>query len=376
MTVPSYKAFIQPILLYLAQQDSPVAVADACEAAARELGLTAEARGAQLASGGPVYRNRAAWAINWLKRAGLVEAAGLGAWRLTLAGKECAATPIASHELLSRFASRVEVRQSGTKVRSRVAGNVGPALSTRGTRKAYRLPPRPLAVGGQAEVYRAIRKSDNAVLVLKRSRNKFGPNRMRREIEIQSALQHPNIMPILDWDQLHHSWYVMPLGKRTMAELERPIENTLLHRIVGAVLAALEFAHAAGHPHRDVKPQNVIELDDGSEGARWVLADWGLTRRAPGNTTAEWTETGQLLGSAGFAPPEAYVDAHKVGAPGDVYALGQLIAWALGVDPVPNMSPAVDGPWRSAVELMTVQDARRRAQTVAEVRSLLPALTG
>ena len=377
MTVPSYKAFIQPILLYLAQQDAPVAVADACEAAARELGLTAEARGAQLASGGPVYRNRAAWAINWLKRAGLVEAEGLGAWRLTVAGRGCAATPISERELLSRFSSRVEVRPSRTKVRrSRVTSNVGSALSTRGTRKAYRLPPRPLAVGGQAEVYRAIRKSDDAVLVLKRSRNKFGPNRMRREIEIQSALQHPNIMPILDWDRLHHSWYVMPLGTRTMADLGRPIEDTLLHRIVAAVLAALEFAHSAGHPHRDVKPQNVIELDDGLQGARWVLADWGLTRRAPGNTTAEWTETGQLLGSAGFAPPEAYLDAHNVGAPGDVYALGQLIAWALGVDPVPNMSPAVVGPWRPAVDLMTVQDARRRAQTVAEVRSLLPALTG
>ncbi len=88
------------------------------------------------------------------------------------------------------------------------------------------------------------------------------------------------------------------------------------------------------------------------------------------------TETGQFLGSAGFAPPEAYRDAHNVGAPGDVYALGQLIAWALGVDPVPNVSPAITGPWRPAVELMTCQDASRRPQTMAEVGTLLSVVSG
>lgn len=375
MSVPPYKAFIQPILRHLAQQDASVAAADACEAAARDLSLSADARIAKLASGGFVYRNRAAWAMNWLKRAGLAEATAPGAWRLTAAGREFVTTPRSTRELLSRFSAIVEVRSSRTKVRpSRLAGGVSPTPATGGIRKAYRLPPRPLAVGGQAEVYKAVRKSDSAVLVLKRSRNRVGPNRMRREIEIQSSLKHPNIMPILDWDRLHYSWYVMPLGKHTMADLQRPIEDALLRRIVAAVSAALDVAHSAGHPHRDVKPQNVIELDDGVDEPRWVLADWGLTRRAPGNTTAEWTETGQLLGSAGFAPPEAYRDAHSVGAPGDVYALGQLIAWALGADPVPNMSPVITGPWRQGVELMTCQDASRRPQTVADVRTLLSAV--
>jgi hypothetical protein len=353
MAVPPYKLFIQPILRYLAQHDSTVAAGDVCEAAARELRLTDDARAATLSSGGLVYRNRAAWAFNWLKRAGLAEAPSPGVWGLTESGKRLAAVPMATPELLSRFSAKVEAR--------------------RGTRKAYRLPPRPLAVGGQAEVYEAIRRSDNKVLILKRARNRFAP-RMRREIEVQSSLRHPNIMPILDWDRAHYSWYVMPRGNRTMYELVRPIEQTLLLRILDSVAEALNAAHAAGHPHRDVKPQNVIELADGAGEARWVLADWGLTRRAVGMTTTELTETGQLLGSAGFAPPEAYRDAHNVGVPGDVYALGQLIAWATGVDPVPNVSPTVSEPWQQIVERMTRQDASQRPQSMAEVRQLLTAI--
>jgi hypothetical protein len=375
MVVPPYKEFIQPIFRYLAQHDSNVAVGDVCDAAARELRLTDDARLVMLTGRRLVYKNRAGWALNWLKRAGLAEAPTRGAWRLTEYGKEVAATAPALAELIARFSGKVEVRRS-PKEASRPPRTVvrsGSTPATGGNRKAYRLPARPLAVGGQADVYEAVRKSDNKVLILKRARSGFAP-RMRREIEVQSMLQHAHIMPILDWDSVHYSWYVMPRGKRTMYELARPIEPTLLLRIAGNVAAALDAAHSVGNPHRDVKPQNVIELDDGVEESRWVLADWGLTRRAPGMTTTELTETGQLLGSAGFAPPEAYRDAHNAGVPGDIYALGQLIAWATGVDPVPNVSPIVPGPWQQIVACMTQQEVSQRPQSIAEVQQLLSAM--
>jgi hypothetical protein len=376
MEVPRYTLFIQPLLRYLAQHEKAVAAGAAYEAAAGELDLSDDARAAKLAGGKPVYRDRASWGLNWLRRAGLVESPGPGSWQLTASGRELAAIEgLALAELLSRFSSRVEVRKSRDGVVTSARSSAGPSKRTPvalGNRKAYRLPARPLAIGGQAEVFEATRKSDAKVLILKRSLNRFR-NRMRREIEVQSALQHINIMPILDWDRTNHSWYVMPRGQRTMSEVARPIAPSLLLQIVDSVAAALEVAHSAGHPHRDVKPQNVIELDDGVASVRWVLADWGLTRRAAGATTAEWTKTGQLLGSEGFAPPEAYRDAHTVGVPGDVYALGQLVAWAMGVDPVPNVSSTVTGPWQSIVELMTQQDPGRRPQSMSEVRRLLAA---
>ncbi len=377
MSVPPYKTFILPIFSFLVQHELKVAAREIYEAAALDLHLTDDAKVRQLASGGLLYKNRASWALNWLKRAGLAESPSPGEWRLTTSGRRLADTgPVTTTELLARFSARVEVRQARTKAAhsTPVSDNAGPTRRAVGGRKEYRLPSRPLAVGGQAEVYEAVRKSDSKTLIFKRTRNRFGP-RMRREIEVQSALQHANVMPILDWDRVHYSWYVMPRGKRTMSELPRPIEPTLLLRIVCSIVAALDAAHSAGHPHRDVKPQNVIELDDEAGETRWVLADWGLTRRAPGTTTSDWTKTGEFLGSEGFAPPEAYRDAHNVGALGDVYALGQVIAWATGVDPVPNVSPAVTGRWREMVQLMTQQDAQQRPQGMTEVRRLIAELS-
>lgn len=377
MEVPRYTLFIQPLLRYLAKHGTPVATGEAYEAAARELGLTDDARAAQLTSGGPVYRNRASWGINWLKRAGLAESPTPGTWRLTPSGRELAgAPPVPLAELLRRFSARVEARRSRSGTGGRVRSSIGsssPAPTTLGNRKNYRLPARPLEVGGQAHIYEAIRKADGTKLILKRTRSGFEP-RMRREIEVQSSLRHVHIMPILDWDTVNYSWYVMPKGKRTMSALVRPIDTVTLLRIVDSIVDALDAAHSVGHPHRDVKPQNVIELEDELGETRWVLADWGLTRRAPGTTTVKRTVTGQFLGSEGFAPPEAYRDAHNVGVPGDIYALGQLIAWAAGVDPVPNTSPTVPTLWQQVVNFMTQQRASDRPQSVGEVRQLLSAI--
>lgn len=373
MAVPPYPVFIEPVFRLLASHNSPVPVGEACEHAATVLGITDDDRLLQVKSGGPVYKNRVSWALNWLKRAGLAEAPTLGQWQLTAEGRKLAlAKPILTPEVLSRFDPIVTRRKTGSPAGggSARAAAVG-SSSPRDARKAYRLPARPLASGGQADVFVAERKADRATVIFKRTRSKLGPNRMRREIEVQSTLDHPNIMPILDWDRQQYTWYVMPIGIRVMSEIQRPLEQSLLRRIVEALLAALETAHSRGHPHRDIKPQNVIELVDEQGNSRWVLADWGLTRRAPGNTTAEWTKTGQLLGTEGFAPPEAYRDAHNVGVLGDIYALGQLIAWASGVDPVPNQTAVVPGAWGNAVEEMTRQDPVRRPQCVADVRHLM-----
>ena len=193
---------------------------------------------------------------------------------------------------------------------------------------------------------------------------------MKREIEVQSSLEHINVMPILDWDIATYSWYVMPRGDRVMSQLTRPLPDDLICRIAESILGGLDAGHAQGHPHRDVKPQNVIELT--AEGqTRWVIADWGLTRRAVGETTAKLTQTGQFLGSEGFASPEAYIDAHNVGPTGDVYSLGQVIAWATGVDPSPFVSPVVREPWTELVAQLTKQPAGERPQSMAEVEQLL-----
>lgn len=87
MPVPTYDLFIEPILRYLASNPGGARTADAQDAAADTLGLRDEDRALLLPSGRQaVYKNRAGWAFDRLKRAGLALSPQRGQWRLNDAG--------------------------------------------------------------------------------------------------------------------------------------------------------------------------------------------------------------------------------------------------------------------------------------------------
>ncbi|MFC4299580.1 restriction endonuclease [Castellaniella ginsengisoli] len=89
MTVPTYDQFIEPLLRFLASSSDELGIKAslAHEAAANALGLNDAQRQESLDSGQSVYRNRAGWAHDRLKRAGLSESAKRGYWRITDAGR-------------------------------------------------------------------------------------------------------------------------------------------------------------------------------------------------------------------------------------------------------------------------------------------------
>jgi restriction system protein len=87
MTVPTYDQFIEPILRYLAANPAGVAAKDAHEQAAKTLGLSDDDKHQLLPSGAqPMYKNRAGWAHDRLKRAGLSESSRRGFWKITPEG--------------------------------------------------------------------------------------------------------------------------------------------------------------------------------------------------------------------------------------------------------------------------------------------------
>jgi restriction system protein len=89
MPVPTYDQFIEPILRYLATKPDGAPTRDVYDAAAVALGLTDADRAEILPSGiQPVYQNRAGWAHNRLKRAGLSSSVRRGYWKLTDRGRE------------------------------------------------------------------------------------------------------------------------------------------------------------------------------------------------------------------------------------------------------------------------------------------------
>lgn len=87
MPVPTYDQFIEPLLRFLATHPEGVAAKLAHEQAANALGLTDEDRQELLPSGAqPIYKNRAGWAHDRLKRAGLSSSPRRGFWRITQDG--------------------------------------------------------------------------------------------------------------------------------------------------------------------------------------------------------------------------------------------------------------------------------------------------
>ncbi|WP_372486166.1 restriction endonuclease [Stenotrophomonas sepilia] len=85
--IPTYDKFIDPVLRFLEGNPGGVAAAAAYDAAANALGLTEEQKLRVLDSGAQIYKNRAAWAHDRLKRAGLSSSPRRGVWQLTEAGR-------------------------------------------------------------------------------------------------------------------------------------------------------------------------------------------------------------------------------------------------------------------------------------------------
>ncbi|MFB7575205.1 dsDNA nuclease domain-containing protein [Streptomyces sp. NPDC056165] len=234
---------------------------------------------------------------------------------------------------------------------------------------------------GMADVFYATHKPTGIPVVLKQLRGEYPPlpkrARMVREIEVGRLLNdHPNAMPV--WDSgSDGKWFVMPKAQDVATEcLDDLKDPAALRDLVESLCSALAAAHgiqAPGSPygwvHRDIKPSNVLRLD-----GRWVLADWGIARRPPGQTThPQRTRVGVSMGSEGFAAPELSIDAHSAGPPADVYSLGQLIGWVVtGRNPQQNIPLTPDsGPWRAVVREATRTDPRRRPATVRAFLDLI-----
>jgi serine/threonine protein kinase len=240
-----------------------------------------------------------------------------------------------------------------------------------------------LGRGGYAEVFRAERRDGSGgTVALKRGlrETREGIARLKREIEVQQELDHPNVMPILDADILE-GWYTMPLASGSLLKLVHEgrlpgsPEDVALD-LVGQVSRGLEHAHTAGYVHRDVTPGNILAFDEDDGSVRWVVADWGLVRRPRGMTSHPLTGD-QGLGTAGFAAPETYEGyAHEADLPCDVYSLGRVIAWLLtGRQPQPNLSLRVDGPLRGFIAECTDLNPDRRPETMEAMRERLRELT-
>ncbi|MDQ6877745.1 MAG: serine/threonine protein kinase [Candidatus Dormibacteraeota bacterium] len=183
-----------------------------------------------------------------------------------------------------------------------------------------------LGGGGMAVVYRAVQQPLGREVALKALSPELFQDegfvkRFETEAKTLAKLDHPNILPIYDFEVTGGvAFLTMPLirGGTLRDILNRgPLDTLTAWRYLREIGDGLQHAHDAGIVHRDLKPTNVLIHSDG----RAMLADFGLARGA-GQPT-HLTTIGLAIGTPGYMAPEQ-VMGHEVDRRCDIYAMGVL----------------------------------------------------
>jgi serine/threonine protein kinase len=144
--------------------------------------------------------------------------------------------------------------------------------------------------------------------------------RFRREADVIAQLQHPHILPIIDFGQQDEFIYIAMRLVRggTLAQRLRsgPLALGTALEMLRQMGSALAIAHEHGIVHRDLKPNNVL-LDEQNN---IYLADFGIAKMLGAQQT-QLTETHGVVGTPSYMAPEQW-KAEPVDARTDVYSLG------------------------------------------------------
>jgi hypothetical protein len=191
---------------------------------------------------------------------------------------------------------------------------------------------REIGRGGMGSVYlaedeRLRRRVALKVILPELGRQEGFRRRFEAEARAAAAIEHPNVVAILSAGAAEGRLYLAMRyveGENLNEALEggTRLEPAEAVRIIAAVAAGLDAAHAAGLVHRDVKPANVLLSGElGRDGV--YLTDFGLVRNLDSEET-RLTRTDQVMATLDYAAPEQ-LEGERVDARTDVYALGCVL---------------------------------------------------
>jgi serine/threonine-protein kinase len=218
--------------------------------------------------------------------------------------------------------------------------------------------------------------------------------RFRREALAAARLQHPNVVQVFDSgqdpDSGRHYIVMEYVDGPSCADMLRErkqmgVEETV--RVVRDACHGLDYAHRAGVVHRDVKPGNLLLVE---ETGATKLADFGIAKAAE---QTRITQVGSVLGTAAYLSPEQAAG-EEAGPPSDIYSLGvcayQFLAGRLpheytsltelalkqqqeGVEPITVHRPEVSRELDQAIRLALEREPERRYSSALQMSKALEA---
>jgi DNA-binding NtrC family response regulator/predicted Ser/Thr protein kinase len=221
--------------------------------------------------------------------------------------------------------------------------------------------------GGFGVVHRAIAPSGETVAVKRLATAGADPEELADEFRLLARLRHAHIVPVLGFGFAEGRPYLATawIDGTDLRAYGKGKDLRALAPMLGGVLRALEYIHARGVLHRDLKPQNIVVTPDGTA----HLIDFGLA-----GVTGRG---GSRSGTPAYAPPERLLGRPEDGR-GDLYSFGVMLHELATGD-----LPAATGPRPSGDEkvdallrrLLAANPAERPA-TANEVIAALSDATG
>ena len=184
-----------------------------------------------------------------------------------------------------------------------------------------------IGVGGMANVYKAYDSIEERTVAVKILRDEFLTNeeflrRFKNESKAISVLSHQNIVKIHDVsfsDKIHSivMEYIDGITLKEYIEQQKVLNWKETVHFTIQILRALQHAHDKGIIHRDIKPQNIMLLQDGTI----KVTDFGIARFTRSETR---TITDKAIGSVHYISPEqAY--GKPVDGRSDIYSVGIML---------------------------------------------------
>lgn len=184
-----------------------------------------------------------------------------------------------------------------------------------------------IGVGGMAVVYKAYDNIDQKIVAVKILKDEFLTNeefkrRFKNESKAIAVLSHPNIVKVLDvsfGDRLQYivMEYVEGITLKEYIEQQGKVKIREALYFVMQILRALQHAHDKGIVHRDIKPQNIMLISNGT----LKVTDFGIATFSRDETK---TMTGTAIGSVHYISPEQ-AKGSLTDAKSDIYSVGVVL---------------------------------------------------